>query len=224
MAAFTARMRRAVRGLPSSKSLSSIAFFTFAGIFASPPNISLIAFRKEVRTESLSSFWSWPRDLPTLSICGSAATIFRATPSCRDSVAANRATAFPFPAPLALANSTKAANALLYPLTLSAMVMLLCSSGLLKLVSAFFTRQAERSYSRCFRFATFKLTWQVRNNTTSLPNHQTNFGLPDGQKKMVGAAGFGPTTFCAQGRRATRLRYTPIQKMVGRAGLGPATP
>src|SRR5262245_2886272 len=26
---------------------------------------------------------------------------------------------------------------------------------------------------------------------------------------MVGAAGFEPTTFCAQGRRATRLRYAP---------------
>ena len=25
----------------------------------------------------------------------------------------------------------------------------------------------------------------------------------------VGAAGFEPTTFCAQGRRATRLRYAP---------------
>ncbi len=26
----------------------------------------------------------------------------------------------------------------------------------------------------------------------------------------VGVAGFEPTTFCAQGRRATKLRYTPM--------------
>ena len=30
---------------------------------------------------------------------------------------------------------------------------------------------------------------------------------------MVGAAGFEPTTFCAQGRRATRLRYAPPQTL-----------
>ena len=28
-------------------------------------------------------------------------------------------------------------------------------------------------------------------------------------KRMVGASGFEPETSCAQGRRATRLRYAP---------------
>ena len=32
------------------------------------------------------------------------------------------------------------------------------------------------------------------------------------RKKMVGAAGFEPTTTCAQGRCATRLRYAPKTK------------
>lgn len=31
-------------------------------------------------------------------------------------------------------------------------------------------------------------------------------------KKVVGAEGFEPPTFCSQSRRATRLRYTPIDK------------
>src|ERR1035438_2992264 len=30
------------------------------------------------------------------------------------------------------------------------------------------------------------------------------------EKNLVGAPGFEPGTFCAQGRRATRLRYAPI--------------
>src|SRR5712672_721687 len=38
---------------------------------------------------------------------------------------------------------------------------------------------------------------------------------------VVGAAGFEPTTFCAQGRRATRLRYAPPQGLLG-AGFLPA--
>src|SRR5882757_1583719 len=33
---------------------------------------------------------------------------------------------------------------------------------------------------------------------------------------VVGAAGFEPTTFCAQGRRATRLRYAPPPGLVAR--------
>jgi hypothetical protein len=36
--------------------------------------------------------------------------------------------------------------------------------------------------------------------------------------KEVGAAGFGPATSCAQGRRATRLRYAP------KFAAGPAQP
>src|SRR5262245_5047450 len=38
---------------------------------------------------------------------------------------------------------------------------------------------------------------------------------------VVGAAGFEPTTFCAQGRRATRLRYAPPLRSLG-AGFLPA--
>ena len=34
---------------------------------------------------------------------------------------------------------------------------------------------------------------------------------PAVQKKLVGAAGFEPTTTCAQGRCATRLRYAPMK-------------
>jgi hypothetical protein len=30
---------------------------------------------------------------------------------------------------------------------------------------------------------------------------------------LIGAAGFEPTTFCAQGRRATRLRYAPLREV-----------
>ena len=30
--------------------------------------------------------------------------------------------------------------------------------------------------------------------------------------KVVGASGFEPEASCAQGRRATRLRYTPTDK------------
>src|SRR5580765_4473114 len=40
---------------------------------------------------------------------------------------------------------------------------------------------------------------------------------------VVGAAGFEPTTFCAQGRRATRLRYAPPQGLLG-AGLSTSVP
>src|SRR5215468_7841246 len=40
---------------------------------------------------------------------------------------------------------------------------------------------------------------------------------------LVGAAGFEPTTFCAQGRRATRLRYAPPLHDFG-AGFLPAGP
>jgi hypothetical protein len=39
-------------------------------------------------------------------------------------------------------------------------------------------------------------------------NVDTPPGL-DNDGGVVGAAGFEPTTFCAQGRRATRLRYAP---------------
>src|SRR5512139_1268569 len=39
---------------------------------------------------------------------------------------------------------------------------------------------------------------------------------------VVGAAGFEPTTFCAQGRRATRLRYAPPRGLDG-AWFLPAT-
>lgn len=31
--------------------------------------------------------------------------------------------------------------------------------------------------------------------------------------EMVGTAGFEPTAFCAQGRRATRLRYAPMRML-----------
>src|SRR6266853_4368748 len=40
---------------------------------------------------------------------------------------------------------------------------------------------------------------------------------------VVGAAGFEPTTFCAQGRRATRLRYAPPHGLLG-AGLSTRAP
>ena len=33
---------------------------------------------------------------------------------------------------------------------------------------------------------------------------------------MVGAAGFEPTTSCAQGRRATKLRYAPMGRVYPR--------
>ena len=32
------------------------------------------------------------------------------------------------------------------------------------------------------------------------------------EEKLVGAPGFGPGTSCAQGRRATRLRYAPTRQ------------
>ena len=35
------------------------------------------------------------------------------------------------------------------------------------------------------------------------------FPLKQGAKNLVGAIGFEPTTPCAQGRCATRLRYAP---------------
>src|SRR6185312_15221238 len=42
---------------------------------------------------------------------------------------------------------------------------------------------------------------------------RTFIGLHSLSGGVVGAAGFEPTTFCAQGRRATRLRYAPPQTL-----------
>ena len=42
--------------------------------------------------------------------------------------------------------------------------------------------------------------------------------------QRVGAAGFGPATSCAQGRRATRLRYAPGHREAPSASVDPRTP
>src|SRR3569833_3460753 len=42
---------------------------------------------------------------------------------------------------------------------------------------------------------------------------RTFIGLHSLTRGVGGAAGFEPTTFCAQGRRATRLRYAPPQTL-----------
>ena len=59
--AFTAMMRRAVSGLPWSKSPRLIASLTLRGMFASPPNMSAIVCRKRSRVALFASLSAWDR-------------------------------------------------------------------------------------------------------------------------------------------------------------------
>jgi hypothetical protein len=51
---------------------------------------------------------------------------------------------------------------------------------------------------------------RIRTSALVLPEHALLARLSYTLMKMVGAAGFEPATSCAQGRRATRLRYAPM--------------
>ena len=67
-AVFTARMRRAVRGLPLPKSAIFIASRTLSGILSGPPNMSAMACLKRSRTSLFTSRDAWRRPtLPTKS-------------------------------------------------------------------------------------------------------------------------------------------------------------
>jgi hypothetical protein len=55
--------------------------------------------------------------------------------------------------------------------------------------------------SLTLRTAVWTFMWTFRLRSTTYPSNEL--------KKLVGAIGFEPTTPCAQGRCATRLRYAP---------------
>ena len=58
MAILTRLMRRAVRGLPLSKSSSFMLSRTMSGMFLSPPNMSAMVLRNKSRTWSFAVFIS----------------------------------------------------------------------------------------------------------------------------------------------------------------------
>ena len=64
----------------------------------------------------------------------------------------------------------------------------------------------------CFVVESGETTDLVHDNDIDLPIPDV---LEEYRLKLVGAAGFEPTTTCAQGRCATRLRYAPCQNDSG---------
>ena len=130
MAALTARMRRAVSGLPQLKSSMIIAFRTDSGILASPPNMLAMAALKMPRVRSLTSHCSDPRvQLWTESFFAkSMVTALMPRLVSAEGVASRIAR------PLSMclfvsAKFTKDLKMLLYPLTSSAMAWVLGLGG-----------------------------------------------------------------------------------------------